>query len=384
MPLLLQTWDTLIDTRLAPSNFQDDISGEKIIHETLLYIQNEKKSVKTELIDGIIERQKVIDKEQYIQIHQAILIRMLDKLHIYRQSVEPGTPLELPYESVISEVEEVLNFMEDFFSKYFDRNENVPIRYFEIYREELRRQLIELEGIINRGVRVDVELSDIILNNFRKFCFQNLKGSTYKELFYHKDLIAELLSPKSFSSEESVREILCFFNFNDDDYVFYQFRKLQALTDPIPTAKERITALRYEQKLINQLRTRLDYALVTGMPPLKEQVNSWINEEIKFLESDALAPAAGKQSEPEFEEKINTSLSVAKLALLIRLMVIDKVITNRVVAQMLRVVVQVFSTLQRENIAYGSMETKYHNPDRGTISAVKDMLFRWINILNKL
>ena len=44
----------------------------------------------------------------------------------------------------------------------------------------------------------------------------------------------------------------------------------------------------------------------------------------------------------------------------------------------------VVTTLQKENIAFGSLETKYHNPDRGTISAVKDMLFRWINILNKL
>jgi len=62
----------------------------------------------------------------------------------------------------------------------------------------------------------------------------------------------------------------------------------------------------------------------------------------------------------------------------------DKIITNRVVAHVLRIAVKVFTTLQKENIAFGSLETKYHNPDRGTICAVKDMLFRWINILNKL
>ena len=65
-------------------------------------------------------------------------------------------------------------------------------------------------------------------------------------------------------------------------------------------------------------------------------------------------------------------------------MIVDKVITNRIVAQVLRIVVKTVTTLQRENISFGSLETKYHNPDRGTISAVKDMLFRWINILGKL
>lgn len=62
---------------------------------------------------------------------------------------------------------------------------------------------------------------------------------------------------------------------------------------------------------------------------------------------------------------------MAKLALLIRLMVIDKIITNRVVAQVLPIAIKTITTLQKENIAFGSLETKYHNPDRGTISAVK-------------
>lgn len=65
-------------------------------------------------------------------------------------------------------------------------------------------------------------------------------------------------------------------------------------------------------------------------------------------------------------------------------MVIDKVITNRVVAQVLRIVIRTVTTAQTKNITFNSLETKYHNPDRGTISAVKEMLFRWINILNQL
>jgi hypothetical protein len=119
------------------------------------------------------------------------------------------------------------------------------------------------------------------------------------------------------------------------------------------------------------------------MPSLKEQVNGWIDEEVKFLENGNLIEKI-ENGVAENEHKINTSLSVAKLALLIKLLVVDKIIINRTVAPMLRIIAKLFTTLQREDISFGSMETKYHAPDKATISAVRDMLFKWINILNKL
>jgi hypothetical protein len=45
---------------------------------------------------------------------------------------------------------------------------------------------------------------------------------------------------------------------------------------------------------------------------------------------------------------------------------------------------KIFTTLQKEDISFGSLETKYHAPDKTTINAVRDILFKWINILGKL
>ena len=383
MPVLLQKWETLISTTLNPSSGISYTLTDEWIQDNIHQSQLNKESLKTLLIEGVIDRQKIIDKQHYIQIHQAILIRLLDKLHHYKQLVEPDSKLLYLYNAITQDVENVLNYIEDFFSSYVDRNERVPAMYFEASKEEFRRQLQELEAMINEKKMIDSKLSHIILRNFEEFCSNQTSRPTYYELFYQKNLLNELLSSNSLNTKESVQEILFYFNFNDDNYVIYFFEKLQALTEPLTTQKEKIATLRYEQKVINQLRIRLDYTLIAGMPSLKEQLSSWIDEEIKFLETDA-APAILNKADSEHDEKINTSLSVAKLALLLRLMVIDKIITNRVIAQMLRVVVRMFATLQTENIAFGSLETKYHNPDRGTISAVKDMLFRWINILNKL
>jgi hypothetical protein len=142
-------------------------------------------------------------------------------------------------------------------------------------------------------------------------------------------------------------------------------------------------ALRFEQKIINQLPVKMNIGFTSLMPSLKEQINGWIEEEIKYLEKGSFTEKP-ESTAKENDDKIHTSLSVAKLALLLRLLVIDKIIINRTVAPMLRVAAKIFTTLQKDDISFGSLETKYHAPDKATINLVRDMLFKWINILGKL
>ena len=383
MAILLNPWDTLISTTLNPSKANLTSLTDESIQILTNQSEEEAERVKSLLIESIIDKPKIRDKQQFVQVNQAILIRLLDKLHLYRQTEGISEKIIDFYNSISEHLESTLNFIEDFFGNYFDRNEKVPVSYLKISIEELCRQLEKLKKIIEANGKIDSSLSDILINNFNEFCKNGLKGVTYNELMYQKDLLNELLTDKTLESEQSIREVLFYFNFNDDDYVAYLYQKLNVLTEPLNSKAEKIAALRYEQKNINQLTTKLSSQLTANMPSLKEQVNQWIEEEIKFLESEQTLVKPLKP-ETESEEKIQTSLSVAKVALLIRLMVLDKVITNRVVAHALRMVARTFATAHRENISYGSLETKYHNPDRGTISAVKDMLFRWINILSKL
>ena len=154
------------------------------------------------------------------------------------------------------------------------------------------------------------------------------------------------------------------------------------MTKELPSNQEKIVALRFEQKKINQLPLKPNCCYNPNMPPLKEQINGWIDEEVKYLENIQPGKVADKLNENE--DKIHTSLSVAKLAVLLRLLIIDKIIINRTVAPMLRVAAKIFTTLQTDDISFASLETKYHAPDKATINAVRDILFKWINILNRL
>ena len=146
---------------------------------------------------------------------------------------------------------------------------------------------------------------------------------------------------------------------------------------------ERIQFLKQEQKTINQVIVRLNSCWTDDMPPLKEKTNGWLNEEIQFIKSGTNALTNPNIITANCD-KIYTSLSVAKLALLIRLMVVDEIIINITAVPMLRVVTKVFTSSQKERISFNSLETKFHAPDKATINAARDIIFKGINILGKL
>lgn len=383
MPMLLQKWDMLVSTTISPINIhlvsRDDKSIQELIQESII----EGEQFRMLLIEKIIEEPKIRDKQLYVQVNQSMLIRLLNKLYSYLQTPGLTEKVKVLYSAISQHVDTALIFIEDFFGNYFDRNEKVPTGYLMISINEMGRQLEFLKDSLTNSQIIDGSLQSILINNFNLFCLSTNAPPSYLQLAYQKHLINELLTDGALTTELSIREVLFYFNFNNDDYVAYLYNKINAVSESQVTKKEKIVALRFEQKNMNQLRTKLNCCYSAHMPPLKEQVNGWIEEEIKFLEIESV-PESPPKTGNEPDEKIHTSLSVAKLALLLRLMVIDKIITNRVVTHVLRIATKTFTTLQKESVAFGSMETKYHNPDRGTISAVKDILFRWINILNKL
>jgi len=383
MAIVFQKWDSLISTTLNPAKANLTSLTDEDIQVLINDSEEEQEIVRTLLIEELINNPKIRDKQAFVQINQALLIRLLDKIYLYKQTEGLPDTIKVLFDTISQNIENTLNFIEDFFSNYFDRNEKVPASYLAVSLDELCRQFEHLQLILKSKTNLESDLCNILINNFDRFCYKRVNGVTYNELLYQKDLMNELLTDETLSSATSIKEVLFYFNFNNDDFVAYIYHTLTAITDNCLTKAEKITSLRYEQKNINQLSIRLNSYLTPYMPSLNEQVNKWIEEEIKFLEVEQTIIKSDK-TDQQSDEKIQTSLSVAKLALLIKLMLVDKIITNRIVANVLRIVIKNFTTLQKENVSFGSLETKYHNPDRGTISATKDMLFRWINILSKL
>ena len=381
--MILDKWNTIINGRLNPLYTNDDLLASEAVQLVINESEDDQQTIRSMLIEDLIEKPNVIDKEQYVKVNQALLVRILDKLFAYSQTKPLNENILLLYNTISQHLQSTLDFIEDFFSNYFDRNEKVPELYISIAKENIKKQVKHLKHIVSKQENTDTFLTSLVLDSIQHLLLDESIVITYSRLAYHKMLLNELLSQKVMQTSQSIMEALYYLNYNEDNLITYEYEWLKELTTELPTNQEKIATLRFEQKKINQLPLKPNCCYNLNMPSLKEQINGWIDEEVKFLENVQL-PEKVADKLIENEDKIHTSLSVAKLAVLLRLLVIDKIIINRTVAPMLRVAAKIFTTLQKDDISFGSLETKYHAPDKATINAVKDMLFKWINILGKL
>jgi hypothetical protein len=380
-PVIFTKWNTLLASKLKPLSLT---ASQDIDEETQALLndwEQENHALQSSLLEAILGTWDENQRRQIVQIHQVLVIRLMNKISaLVRPDSTSGPGVFAPLNNLLGET---LNFMEELVGRYFDRNEKVPIHHFQIAQNNLKSQLKNLEAAAMQQDSEKLFLKEVLVNRLKTTLDDEYHVLTYAEISCFTELLSDLLSVVQSGSTDNIRELLYYLNYNEESFIAYEYQRLRQLTNHLESPRQKAAFLRHEQKKINQWPVKLSCFFSSVMPSLREQVNGWIDEEVKFFESGYSSQVAEKGN-VEIDSKIQTSLSVAKLAVIIRLLVIDKIIINRTIAPMLRIVAKLFTTLQRDEISFVSLEAKYHAPEKATVSAVRDMLFKWIKILDKL
>jgi RteC protein len=106
---------------------------------------------------------------------------------------------------------------------------------------------------------------------------------------------------------------------------------------------------------------------------------------IEYLEKEVGSftdKPATETSEPIL--KVNTSISVAHLGCLLRLLHEEKVFYHPNQTEFLNFFAAHFASIRQEHISGTSLRSKYYNIDPSTAQSVKDLLFQLLNRLKKL
>src|SRR5690606_16036572 len=162
-----------------------------------------------------------------------------------------------------------------------------------IAKEKIKKQLKQLRQIFTNQESNDVVLTHLVLNSIQHLLVSDSTLLIYSRLSYYKMLINKMLSPKVMQSTQSMKEALYYINYNEDNFIIYEYEWLKNITKDLHSSQEKIAALRFEQKKINQLSVKSNCLYNPVMPSLKDQVNGWIDEEVKFLEKIQLPDKAG-------------------------------------------------------------------------------------------
>ncbi|MBE7170518.1 MAG: hypothetical protein INR73_08005 [Williamsia sp.] len=376
-------WEKLLHLGFTKAGAKSSEPGIDELHAVVENFIADLENLKAVVLQKVGEAQNGSERKQLVQITQTLLTNLSNKIYRRLQIEGEADGFKTQAEILTLHLNEVLKFLEEVFGSYFNKNERVPLNMVAVKKSILRESLKEIGWLWKQDGSETTAIAGVVVQNLEAF-FQDANISIrYVDLHYQQALLQELGNLSGTPALQEVREALYHLNYNNEAFFSFECNRLLDQLSHVENLKQRIAILKQEQKKINQSPVRLDYCHIDFMSSIKEQVSAWIDEEIKFLESGYAGLAPGKKEEQE-AGKIHTSLSVAKLAVIIRLMVVDKIIINHSVAPVLKLVARLFSTLQKDEISFGSLETKYHSPDKATINAVRDMLFKWINILGKL
>lgn len=144
------------------------------------------------------------------------------------------------------------------------------------------------------------------------------------------------------------------------------------------TPKEQISMLKKQLLFLRSTPVMLRMSYNPDLKPVNILLENWLDEYIKeeLLRADLL--------QTDTPQKLELKLTVAQLALLIRLLYEEGVFTMKNIAGLLRFFSMHFTSKKQEHISYGSMNKLYYSGDQFTGYAVKELLLNMVTKINKM
>ncbi len=351
--------------------------------------------IKKSITDQVFQFKASEEIEQYIHIQQQALIQICfrlikildpDKNHdIYKSSgeIKETAILYLTYIAL----EDILRFIETSFLKYIDKNIQIPFRsaLIKTYRINEKLELVK-ESLLSS--EIDQELIQIIYAPFSQLSDITLQERiTYRELLYFNSFLTafyEEIKEAGTISQSQAIHLLHEFNFNCTSLIDYKISLIKEHIGKLEAYSRQVDYLYHCLKIANQRRCKLNMAYIPDLPSLKEQLVTWIEEEINYL-----AKKVNLSSKPHdlFNQenlsnvKIESGVSVSQLSYFFRLVSEVGIINHSNQSDIIRFVADSFQTPKTKDISMDSVRNKFYNVDDATISALKDFT---IKILNKL
>lgn len=276
--LILLVINATTGTKVTIDNFRDE----------LLHLKN--------FLIQEVYRTEVKSVELLIQSCQATIIDWMDRLN-----KTCGIPKQTPKiihlcKTIISQLNQFLSFIEIHYSRYFNLEEKVPDTYCFVMQEEFAEEIKHVKKFMEDRA-TDPLIIQLAIAPITEFITGKNTVYSYRQTMYLKDLLRELRSFGQFLHEQHTypapAELLIYMNFNSVRFINYLSTLILASIEQ-QAIGDKLTALNYHLKEISQKHTRMGVALHTDHPSVKEQMQHFLNEEIRFLEKQSAGIVSDK------------------------------------------------------------------------------------------
>jgi hypothetical protein len=360
---LVQLADKRFDERqngLAIQPYQDQIQNELFVKEC--------HRIKKAWTDLLFSQAKEDRIRRYVRYQQQALLDLTDK--VYR--------LVADAKLVLAQLLSLNNFLIHYFNGYIDPEIKIPDLTFLGIVEQLTADSEKISSQLEHA-KLDRRLKEVLLGYIDEFTTANLSPVTYRSLDYFRRFIEttarELAAGNNQNLTKDFTQALCYLNFNDSRFYRWVQDDILGQRAAIKTQDQQAFLRRILLTLKSMPVARMSYDPL--FLPINQQLVNWLEN---YVKNEALETAL---TEAEQSGKLGLKLTVAQLALLLRLLYEEDVFVIKNIAALLRFFSNRFMSKKQGHISYGSMNKLYYSADQFTGYAVRELLLKMTAKINK-
>jgi hypothetical protein len=349
-------------------------------------LRNEVNTIKKNFVHEVFNFDDELHLQRYIQFHQQELVRILDSLqHPDRVREDLATSEDTIYG--IRMIEDLLNFIERHFTRYFNQDTKAPESYIALAGSDLLNVIPYYQEAL-QNQNIESGLIALVLAPLRKFIEHTSTGKlTYRDIMYVREVgkeVKRILGIRKPLREESIQSIFVYLNYNTIRYFNYYTRYWVEQVKTLESVPAKIEKFSFALKNINQIQIKPGVAYNPIYPSLKEQLVDWITEEISYLERLLALTQKNLLSSGAIptDFKVQTDLSLSQLAYMLRIFIDSKIIQNKNLSDILRFVSKCYQ-VKHQNISYESFRVRYYNPEESIRKGVRSILLQLVDYINK-
>lgn len=300
----------------------------------------------------------------FVQNHQI-------QLHVFRN-----------VEAIREQADEVIFFLETHFSKFVDEELPISDRGWTQFWNSYSKTIIDAKEIIIKDIGRKLCSLVAPLTEPDKQDIQTIYNIKYLTSFWRNWPQSESFKVLN---EEKLISYLISQNYNPP--AFFKFvtggilSELYQDDDPLILSQ---ILNSYSHKL-NTILSRKGKPFSTEYEDIKPLLDDWLDDEMKKCQKRIKNHNPNQLSIIKKEEqKIETSLSVAQIALFFRVFNQTGVFTNKVLMEMFKVLGEKLTSKRTSNISIESLHTKYYQVEDRTKAAIREILTEAIRELDRL
>lgn len=373
----------LIATLCQGTNELDE-QALTFLDEPPSYIQSECGRVKQAWTNLLFSQTKDHAIRRYVEFQQQTLLEISDKLYYQMSGEKQSSALASDpgiFDLILENVLELNQFLTQYFKGFINQDTKIPA----VMIPEVRKKMNECAEKLNTSLQrtnIDAQLRACILDYLQWVVAMDdnypITYRTQEYLIQFTETVGVTIDCEDGRDLTlKVTEILFYVNFNHNGFCKWYFSDITKITMAL-TPKEQISMLKKQLLFLRSTPVMLRMSYNPDLKPVNILLENWLDEYIKeeLLRADLL--------QTDTPQKLELKLTVAQLALLIRLLYEEGVFTMKNIAGLLRFFSMHFTSKKQEHISYGSMNKLYYSGDQFTGYAVKELLLNMVTKINKM